>query len=829
MLLLLFIVTGAGITYFYSDKVEAIVTEALNKQLQRPVNFKNLEFSFFNKFPKASIEISSVEVQGLSSEDEPFIQADQLFLSFDLWTLLGEDIVINEISIENATVNVEVKKDGTVNYQIFKDAESSEKKGVLNLEEVNLLNVKVNYLDAQNSNNLKLHSYNSVVELSLSDQQKIGCSWDGMLTKIQLGNTVYENVPLEAKLIANVADSVASYEMIDGKINKAVVQIQGEYDRISGKNDIRFGLKTSSIENLSPFLATDLRTDLKAITHLGELNVKGRLTDNINKHGKSSALTCNFFLNGARVALKNNQNLSQIALKGKLNWANLNRKSTGKISLESFALHLNNSELTGSGTLSDFNQLKTQLELKGTLEIPELLKGLTEEKVTVQSGKLVFNTRISGSLKKILQTRDWSVVNYIQSAGGIEIQNLSFQMEDTKQVVKEVNGKIAFDKQHILLEKLTGQINSSRFNLNGVLKNYLESILEDKALEISADVSVNQLLLEEFLVSDSRQVSSSETENYHFDLPANLILNLDLKLDAFRFREFAATNIKGQVKLKDKLLQLSNVNFESCKGKNKLNGFVNAQSNDKLLMECRTSIQGMNVKKAFHQLENFGQGFLLERHISGELTTELYVQLVTDKALNINSDLIFVQADLNLKKGRLLNFEPMMELEIFLKDEFGISMPLKDLQFNTLQNVIEISKQTITIPEMRIASNSINMDVAGTHTFDQRINYLFKIKSSQIFKAKNRNAIDAKYGVVDNGDQTSTLPLLMSGTVDNPTFSYDLSTKKQIIKENWKEEGKDVKAALKQEMKELLGKDTVPKKAPKKTTITVVWDEEEGE
>ena len=75
VLFLLFVALGISLSYIYADKVESLVMKELNKQLNRPVKIEKMEFSFFKKFPKASVEISNVKVEGVTKKEELFIQS----------------------------------------------------------------------------------------------------------------------------------------------------------------------------------------------------------------------------------------------------------------------------------------------------------------------------------------------------------------------------------------------------------------------------------------------------------------------------------------------------------------------------------------------------------------------------------------------------------------------------------------------------------------------------------------------------------------------------------------------------------------------------------
>jgi hypothetical protein len=237
----------------------------------------------------------------------------------------------------------------------------------------------------------------------------------------------------------------------------------------------------------------------------------------------------------------------------------------------------------------------------------------------------------------------------------------------------------------------------------------------------------------------------------------------------------------------------------------------------------------MNVKKLFYAMDNFGQDLLLDKHINGQLNSSINFIAESDNFLNINLDKIYTKANIQIQKGTLNNFTPLEELQAFLKQDFGMHFDLTNLQFNNLSNEIEIINQTIYIPEMDIVSSGINLSMSGTHTFNHDINYLFKIRSSEIAKARNKNEIDKKFGVIYDDGKSLILPLKMYGNIDDPKFSYDMKTTQKNIKENIKTEKEDLKKTLEQERKtwNKAYQDSVKKEETnKKTRIEVKWEDE---
>jgi hypothetical protein len=57
---------------------------------------------------------------------------------------------------------------------------------------------------------------------------------------------------------------------------------------------------------------------------------------------------------------------------------------------------------------------------------------------------------------------------------------------------------------------------------------------------------------------------------------------------------------------------------------------------------------------------------------------------------------------------------------------------LKNLKFASLANTLSIKNRIVTIPAMQIQSNALNVDFAGTHNFDNIIDYRLKILLSDL-------------------------------------------------------------------------------------------------
>jgi hypothetical protein len=154
--------------------------------------------------------------------------------------------------------------------------------------------------------------------------------------------------------------------------------------------------------------------------------------------------------------------------------------------------------------------------------------------------------------------------------------------------------------------------------------------------------------------------------------------------------------------------------------------------------------------------------------------------------------------DVNINNGELLEFEPLMEMSDYISVN-----ELKRIKFSNLENQIEIKNNKIEIPFMEIYSSALDMAGSGSHTFDNEMDYEFKILLNEIlgnkFKRKHKKKV-SEFGVVeDDGIKGMTLFLKMKGSVDNPDISYNTLKLRESLDKGFKKEKKKLKDVVKSE------------------------------
>jgi len=205
----------------------------------------------------------------------------------------------------------------------------------------------------------------------------------------------------------------------------------------------------------------------------------------------------------------------------------------------------------------------------------------------------------------------------------------------------------------------------------------------------------------------------------------------------------------------------------------------------------------LDLNKLFFSCNNFGQEFLQDKNLGGFITADVKFKALWDKNFEIKMKSVFVDADLKVEDGKLVDFEPLNALSSFVKLE-----ELKTVQFKTLENHILIKDEVITIPQMDINSSLYNMTIDGTQNFNSSFKYILRLSLNEVmakkFKSKKREK--EYFGEIeDDGLGRTNLFLTISGTPDDFKVSYNTKKTIEVVKDRIKKEGKTIKEIFKKE------------------------------
>jgi hypothetical protein len=390
-----------------------------------------------------------------------------------------------------------------------------------------------------------------------------------------------------------------------------------------------------------------------------------------------------------------------------------------------------------------------------------------------------------------------STAQQVKTQGSIDMKDIQLTVGEKKIHFKDLNGSMQFNHNDLALSNVSGQFENSDFKLNGFFKNVVTFLLfENQPIGIETDLRSNFLDVDQLFSIGFGQKGSRD---FNFHISPHLHLNFNCNIKSMKYKRFRPQNVVGDLLIKNQMAVSRNISMKTMGGDLSLNGIVNAKEPKAIEVVSACKLNGIQIDSLFTVFENFHQDFIQAKHLKGKAFADISMEMTVDEKLKLYSETLITDISVTVKNGELNNFEPMQKLNKYLDDE-GLS----HLRFGDLKNEVHIEKRMIYLPQMEVSTNVTVIQLSGTHSFNQKIDYRV------IAPLRSRKKIDPDeaFGAIE--EETEGKPkvfLKISGTTENYTVSYDRAAVKKKIVSDLKKEVKELKDAFnvkgKQKKKEL--------------------------
>jgi hypothetical protein len=377
---------------------------------------------------------------------------------------------------------------------------------------------------------------------------------------------------------------------------------------------------------------------------------------------------------------------------------------------------------------------------------------------------------------------------------------------------------LTLSENEFLIDQLEGKVLDSDIKMSGLIQNLLPHFIKGEIYHITGIVQSNYINLNQLLITN---------DEYKLRLPDSISVTLQLNVDKLEFRKFIATQLSGQFALTNGKLIANDLNLKAFDGNIEAYGSIETRENNQLLIKCDALIDKINIKNLFYQCENFHQSHIQSQHINGIATAKVQFASMWNENLTIQPEKIYSKIDLTIENGELINYETLKSLSKFISmDE------LQDVKFSTLHNEIEIMNKAVYIPEMELKSSALDLWLSGVQTFDNEIEYHFRILLSEILsqkfhKNRKKKKNEEYFGEIeDDGSGRASLYLSMTKTVDDPKMSFDKKFVFKKTKSDLKAEGKNLKTIIKEEIDWRNNDSITSGKNNKNPGLLFEWDDE---
>ena len=798
LLLLLFIVGAAiGLLYYKKDKIIGMIVQEVNKHLLTKVEVEAIDLTIWENFPHMSIVFKNVKIhESIPSSNKLLLSAEKLGANLNILQLIEGKYVIKNVFARKGIASVRFDKNGIGNFNIIKQdslpQKGTNKKFEIELNKIKLTNFEIIFNNEQKEQSFNFYNQESVVSIKHNEKlTDIDIEGKFAVHGITLSNNTFfkdKKLNLSASLSIDNEQKKIIIKPTSLVVEKSLFELSGSFATDStAEIDLKIDGINTNINSLLSLLSKNIYDKVSMYKSKGDVYFKGEMKGSL-ANGNTPEIKVLFGCQNASFyypGLK--KSLQQTSFNGEY----IQNDGINSLTINEIKSSLDNKPITGEFKIQNFRDPILNFDISAELDAASILQVYPIKEIDFAKGNINLNFAFEGKLNDLKNEKGKKNIN---ADGEITFKNMEFKMANKSLVYKNFNANLLFNKNDVSINEFDIQIGNSDVKLSGMFKNVIPFLLlKQEDLMIDASISGNHLDLDNLLAN--HQENTDSKDEYKFGISPWLNLDLNCNYKSLTFRKFKTSNIKGDVKLGNGIVSSTGINVNIAGGNFNLKGTLNASNPHNFKLISNIDAKNINFDSVFYMFEDFNQTFITQKQIQGKFTGNLALNLEFNEHLQIIPSSILADVTVKIANGRLIKFEPLQKLSRFVDDE-----ALKDIQFKEITNQFHVENEMITIPEMVIKSNLNTINISGTHSFKNELNYHLKI-SLKNYKKKNTTEEETAIENEKNNGGTS-LFLKVIGIPPNIKVAYDSKAVKEKIKEKLKEEKKEFLDLFKKENKE---------------------------
>ena len=481
--------------------------------------------------------------------------------------------------------------------------------------------------------------------------------------------------------------------------------------------------------------------------------------------------------------------LKNVNLKGSYSNGGKFNPETATLQITSFSAIVGSDHLSLDGRIHNFYDPDFSFRLKGDIHPKQWLDWYPKIPLEESGGTIFCDLSVSGAYDRFKPKGQKFIA--IDFAGGLSMEEVMFRIHKDDLAFTNLNGTIHVEND-FWEPALSGSFGKSNFSFSGSGLHLLSYLInKDEALVASAMFRTDQLDLQEYFETFAR----AEKEDGGIFFPDRLTLKLDFVINEFQMKRFKASHVRGIATYDAPVLRVDSMNMQTMDGTLRGDlGIAQDQFKD-IFVNVHSNLYDLDIESLFHSFNNFGQNQITDEHLKGSISGTCMFSASFDSTFSIRKESILSENSINIQKGELIAFSPILALSRFIEVE-----ELENIKFATLENNILIKDEQVIIPSMDIQTNALNMSASGIHEFNNHYDYRLKLKLSQLLYSKARGSRNSEFIVAEDESDSRVLFLKLIHDESGTRVEMDREKTAEKIRNDLNQEKSELKKILNEEL-----------------------------
>jgi len=526
---LMFCVT-ISLVYWKQDAIVQELITTANKDFQGTLEIEDSHVSPFATFPYISIDLDHLTVfEDKRKSGEPLMDVTDVYLGFDLFTLLQGKIEIRSLKFKDGSIKLVQHADGS--YNIVNALSGKEEIQDTGDE----FNMDIKSIQLVNIDLLKINEENNILIEAFIDQARSRFKSSGSHVLVSLDSRFQMNVmvgkdttfvkhkhfELSTQLDFFNDTKILTIQPSELKLEKALFKMDGTIDFDDDMNmDIKFHGNKPNFDLFLAFAPEELTPALERYDNAGKIFFDASITGkSINGH--NPLVVADF---GCEDAFFNNKiskkKLDQLFFKGHFTTGDLGNASTMAFSLQDFSARPEAGIFSGNLHVKNFDSPEIEMTLRSEFELDFLAQFLEIQDLQDLKGSVALTMNFHDIIDLTQPEKSIEKLNESYFTE-LEVKDLSFRTSSYHLPIHDIDIKASMDGHEAIIEQFKLKVGDSDVSIRATISD-LPAILHHTLNPVTASMVISSSLL------DVKQLTSKDTLKHR---PVNeKITNLSMKL-----------------------------------------------------------------------------------------------------------------------------------------------------------------------------------------------------------------------------------------------------------------------------------------------------------
>ncbi len=776
------------IPFVFQGKIQGIVKQFINDNVNAQVEFSDVSLSFIRSFPEAHVGINDFVITNFEPfKGDTLVAAKSIAFTVsipELFKTAGEEpIVVNSIFVDEAMITLKTNAEGQTNYDIAKASETETTTDTtgssftFSIDEYSIKNSGFDYIDESSKMMMQISELNhtgsgtfsgETSELDTETEANVSFTMDGT-------NYLNHNaIKLDALIDLDLTNSKYTFKENKGYINKLPIEFDGFVQLLGeGQNiDLTFKNPESDFKNFLALIPETYSGSLDGVQTSGDFTING-IVKGINSDKTIPKLDINIASNNASFKYPDlPKSVTNIVINTSI------KNTTGFlddtfVDIKTLNFKIDDDVFKSSASIKNITKnMLVSANLDGVLNLANITKAYPVELASPLTGILKAKLSTAFDMNAI----ETNAFERIKSNGTASLSNFVYTSEDMANPLEISEADLTFNPQTVSLNHFKAKTGESDLNASGTINNLLGFVLSDTTLKGNFDLNSNLFKMSDFM-SESETASTetktqTPTESEALKIPAFLDCTINANAKTVIYDNLTLTDVKGKLLIKDEAATLSNVSSSIFDGALSISGDVSTKT-ETPTFNFNLGANDFDISKSFKGLELLQNLAPIAKILQGKLNTTINLSGSLDKDFAPNLSTVSGNALAELLTTNLSENESglLSKLENSLSFIDFTKLDLKDLKTK-----LEFANGQVSVKPFDLKYKDIAITVSGAHGFDQTLNYnaIFNVPAKYL--GSDITSLISKIDSEEANNITIPVTANIGGSYTSPTVKTDLTS-----------------------------------------------------